>query len=154
VVVLFAGWGLPIVAEGGKALVGRRFLICEWDPFIGLFRITGSFHMLAIGAGFTVAGMFYGRPYCRWLCPYGALLSLCSRVAWKNVSITPDKELSCGLCAESCPYDAIHDFQADRASCVACARCYDSCPRHVKLRRGQPVALRLHRRSPAGTGVS
>jgi NosR/NirI family nitrous oxide reductase transcriptional regulator len=155
VAVLFAGWGLPIIAEGGKALVGRRFLICEWDPFIGLFRISGSFHMLALGAGFIVLGMFYGRPYCRWLCPYGALLSLCSRVAWKNVRITPDKELACGLCAESCPYDAIHDFQADRALCVACTRCYDSCPRHVKVhRRGQPVAVTLYRQKPPGTGVS
>ena len=154
VAVFFAGWGLPRATADGTALVARRFLICEWDPFIGLFRVSGSFHMLAIGAGFLVAGMFYGRPYCRWLCPYGALLSLCSRVAWKNVTVTPDKELSCGLCAEACPYDAIHDFRADRATCVACARCYDSCPRHLKLQRGQPVAVTLHRQRPPGTGVA
>jgi len=154
VAVFFAGWGLPRATADGTAMVARRFLICEWDPFIGLFRVSGSFHMLAIGAGFLVAGMFYGRPYCRWLCPYGALLSLCSRVAWKNVTVTPDKELSCGLCAEACPYDAIHDFRADRATCVACARCYDSCPRHLKLQRGQPVAVTLHRQRPPGTGVA
>jgi len=119
--VLFAGWGL---------YQQRRFLICEWDPFVGLFRVSGSFHMLAIGAGLLLLGMFFGRPYCRWLCPYGAILALLSRVAWKNVQITPDKELDCGLCAEACPYGAIRNLRADRASCVACARCYESCPRH------------------------
>jgi len=152
--VFFAGWGIPGVSATGKALAGRRFLICEWDPFIGLFRMSGPFHMLVLGAGFIVAGMFYGRPYCRWLCPYGALLSLASRVSWKRVVITPDKELNCGLCADSCPYGAIHDFRADPASCVACARCYEYCPRDVKVRGGQPVEARLYRRAPTDGGAA
>jgi len=131
--VLFAGWGLHLKIGAWQLQVGRRFIICEWDPFIDLFRISGPFHMLAIGAGFILAGMFIGRPYCRWLCPYGGILSILSRFAWKNVQITPDKELDCGLCSEACPYGAIHNFRADRGSCVACARCYESCPRSNKL---------------------
>ena len=140
--VWFAGWGIPVVSASGKLLSGRRFLICEWDPFIGLFRVSGPFHMLALGALFIVVGMFYGRPYCRWLCPYGALLSLASRVSWKNVRITPDRELDCGLCRDACPFGAIHDLRADRAQCVACARCYETCPREVERRGGTlPVAF-------------
>lgn len=131
--VLFAGWGLHMTIGTWQIQVGRRFLICEWDPFISIFRISGAFHMLVIGAVFVVAGMFFGRPYCRWLCPYGGLLAILSRVAWKNVQITPDKELECGLCAEACPFGAIHNNRADRGSCLACARCYESCPREQVL---------------------
>ncbi len=134
--VLFAGWGLNLALGSLEIQVGRRFLICEWDPFVGIFRVAGPFHMMAIGAGFILLGMFYGRPYCRWLCPYGGLLAILSRFAWKNVQITPDKELDCGLCADACPYGAIHDLRADRADCLACARCYEYCPRELELSGG------------------
>jgi NosR/NirI family transcriptional regulator, nitrous oxide reductase regulator len=140
--IFFAGWGIPVVSATGKMLSGRRFLICEWDPFISLFRVSGSFRMLTIGAAFIGVGMFYGRPYCRWLCPYGALLSIASRFSWKNVRITPDKELDCGLCQDACPFGAIHNMRADRAECLSCARCYELCPREIELRGGvMPAAF-------------
>ncbi len=108
----------------------RDFLICRFDPFVGFFRFTGPLHMMLIGAGLLVLGMFVGRPYCRYLCPYGAILSLLSRLSWWGVSITPDKELDCGLCAASCPYGAIKDLRAEKSSCLFCARCFNTCPRH------------------------
>ena len=134
--VLFAGWGVHFAIGGWQIKLGRHFLICEWDPFISLFRVTGPFHMLTIGAVFIVGGMFVGRPYCRWLCPYGGILAMLSRVAWKNVSITPGKETDCGLCAGACPFGAIEKLRADRATCLACARCYTSCPQELERRGG------------------
>jgi ferredoxin len=120
--------GLAILIAVQPA-VARDFVICRFDPFVGFFRRDGFAHMMAIGAGFLVLGMFVGRPYCRYLCPYGGLLSLCTRLAKRGVTITPDKELDCGLCTEACPYGAIDKMRAVRKDCLYCARCYAACPR-------------------------
>ncbi len=142
--VLFAGWGLNLQFGSWKLNLDQRFIICDYDPFISIFRRSGPFYMVALGIAFVLAGMFIGRPYCRWICPYGAILSILSRVSWKNVRISPDKELNCGMCAEACAFGAIRDLRADRAFCVACTRCYDYCPRHkrfVALRDGPPKRI-------------
>ncbi len=149
IAVLFAGWGLQLTLGTWQIELGQRFLICDWDPFIPIFRRSGPFYMVAIAAAFILAGMFIGRPYCRWLCPYGGILAILSRIAWKNVRITPDKELNCGLCEDACPYGAIHELRADRASCLACTRCYDSCPRQKRL-----MALRAGPRKPKAVAVA
>ena len=107
----------------------RDFIICRFDPFVGFFRLAGDGGILLFGAGLLVLGLFVGRAYCRYLCPYGALLAIFARFSWKGVSITPDRELDCGLCVESCPLGAIEQMRAVRSSCLFCARCYASCPR-------------------------
>jgi NosR/NirI family transcriptional regulator, nitrous oxide reductase regulator len=121
----------------------RDFLICRFDPFVGLFRMTGPGYMLMLGGAFLVVGMFVGRMYCRYLCPYGAILGLLSRFAWRGVTITPGKEIDCGLCVEACPFGAIDKMRAIRSSCLFCARCYALCPQELAKQRptDEPVQM-------------
>jgi NosR/NirI family transcriptional regulator, nitrous oxide reductase regulator len=90
------------------AATGTDFIICRYDPFVGFFRINATFMMFAIGAILLLIGVFIARPYCRFLCPYGVLLNLVSRVSKKHVSITPSTCIDCRLCENSCPFGAIN----------------------------------------------
>ena len=95
------------------AATGSAYVICRYDPFIALFRMNGPAGMLILGASFLVISMFVGRPYCRFLCPYGLLLGWASKLSWKRVTITPDECIKCRLCENACPYGAITAPNAD-----------------------------------------
>ena len=36
----------------------RDFIICRFDPFVGFFRFSGPVHMMLLGAGFLLLGLF------------------------------------------------------------------------------------------------
>ncbi len=89
------------------AATGTDFIICRYDPFVGIFRMDAKFHMAVLGIAFLLMGMFVSRPYCRFLCPYGVLLSWMSRFSKWHLTITPSVCITCKLCSNSCPFDAI-----------------------------------------------
>jgi len=90
------------------AATGTDFIICRYDPFVGIFRMDAKFLMVVLGIAMLLMGMFVARPYCRFLCPYGVLLSWMSRFSKWHLSITPSKCIQCKLCSKSCPFDAIN----------------------------------------------
>lgn len=101
---------VPILYLGLSVLfaaTGSDFIICKYDPFVGIFRMDGPSLMIFLGITFLVLGMFFARPYCRVFCPYGVLLGWMSRFSRKHMTITPSECISCKLCKDSCPFDAI-----------------------------------------------
>jgi polyferredoxin len=96
------------------AATGSDFIICRYDPFVGIFRMDGRFLMIFLGITFLFLGMFYARPYCRIFCPYGVLLGWMSRFSRRHMSITPSECIKCKLCEDSCPFDAI-DVPVDQS---------------------------------------
>jgi NosR/NirI family nitrous oxide reductase transcriptional regulator len=89
------------------AATGTDFIICRYDPFVGIWRLNASFGMFVFGGLLLVTGIFIARPYCRFLCPYGVLLNWTSRFSSLHITITPSECIQCRLCENSCPYDAI-----------------------------------------------
>ncbi len=86
---------------------GSGFIICRYDPFVSFFRLSGNAGALALGGFFLVTGIFIGRPYCRFFCPYAIFLRHFSRLSKWKVNISPDECIQCGLCVDSCPFGAI-----------------------------------------------
>ncbi len=89
--------------------MGAGFIICQYDPFVGVFRMGASFSMLIFGGIMLVLGIFVARPYCRFLCPYGVLLNWASKLSLHHATITPTDCIQCTLCEDSCPYNAINE---------------------------------------------
>ena len=96
------------------ASTNSQFLICRYDPFVGIFRLDAPYTMIIFGALLLLAGIFVNRPYCRFLCPYGVLLNIFSRFAGRHLTITPAECINCRLCEEVCPYDAIIPSDTDQ----------------------------------------
>ncbi len=115
---------VPFIYLGGAVLfaaTGSAFLICRYDPFVPLFRMGGSFLLLGIGAAFVLASLFIGRPYCRFLCPYGALLRITSLASKWRVTVTPTICTQCRLCEQSCPFGALREPQTETPAPAAVA---------------------------------
>jgi ferredoxin len=75
---------------------------------VGFFRLGGNANMMIFGGCLLLIGLLVGRPYCRYLCPYGAVLRLLSKFSKWHVRIPPTECINCRLCEDACPYGAIH----------------------------------------------
>jgi len=103
---IYLGLAVMLVVSGGG------FIICQYDPFVGFFRMGATAGMLSFGIGLLALGTVVGRPYCRFLCPYGVLMGWLSQLSWKHVKITPTTCIGCKLCENSCPFGAIRKPKA------------------------------------------
>ena len=85
---------------------------------------------LIIIAAFFVLSIFIRNFWCRFLCPYGALLGLISFISPNKIIRNPVSCIDCGLCAKACPsyikVDKVNTVISDE--CNTCLSCVDVCP--------------------------
>lgn len=98
------------------AATGTDFIICRYDPFVGIFRLDATFPMFILGGAFLISSVVIARPYCRFFCPYGVILNLISRFSKSHMTITPSHCIQCKLCEDSCPFGAIEYPQEIKVS--------------------------------------
>ena len=76
-----------------------------------------------------IASLLLKNPFCRYLCPYGALLGLLAMLS--PLRVTRNKELcvSCGVCSAVCPshLDVMHKKIVNSPECLGCWRCISHC---------------------------
>ena len=86
----------------------------------------------------TLVSLVVRNFWCRYLCPYGALMGLLSLGSPTRVQRNPETCIDCKLCAEVCPYHLTVDQQLRIISpeCNGCMDCTLVCPvrRTLELR--------------------
>ena len=68
--------------------------------------------------------------WCRFLCPYGALLGIAGWLSPMKVTRNMESCIDCGLCTEACP-SHIKVHTAGRVwsdECTSCLSCVEICP--------------------------
>jgi polyferredoxin len=69
------------------------------------------------------------NPFCRYLCPYGALLGLIAMLSPLRVTRDIDRCVSCGSCSQVCPssIDVMKKHSVVSPECLGCWRCISYC---------------------------
>jgi polyferredoxin len=77
----------------------------------------------------TVISIPIRNAFCRYLCPYGALLGLASSCSPLKVSRNSSTCVSCGVCNQFCPsYLPVMEKQRIHSpECIGCWRCISNC---------------------------
>jgi polyferredoxin len=83
------------------------------------------FFKMALLAALVAAAVFIFRPFCRFICPLGALYSFFNRFALSGMRIQEDKCTHCGKCAASCKMDTRRALDRE---CIRCGECAGNCP--------------------------
>ncbi len=69
------------------------------------------------------------RPFCKYVCPLGALYSLANPIALYRYEIKTDKCVSCGLCQKACDMDIEVWKNPNSLECIRCGKCKAACPK-------------------------
>ena len=79
-------------------------------------------------AAVVVLSVVIHRPFCKYLCPLGALYGLYNRFALYRISDEGAKCTGCGKCSRVCPMDVDVTAEPNSAECIRCGKCAATCP--------------------------
>ncbi len=88
---------------------------------------------LTILVVFLIAIFFIKRPWCRVLCPLGAIFSLFNRASAFFLRFKPDECTDCGRCHKLCEYGIEPEKTTNDLRCIRCLECTKCSPDALTL---------------------
>lgn len=111
---LGAGVPLTVLNEGLRSIIGWLY---TWKTAILVVIIFLS--------------ILVYRPFCRYLCPLGAIYGLFNKISIYRYRIDETKCTSCGACQKACKIDIKTFENPNSIECIRCGDCIKSCPHNA-----------------------
>lgn len=110
--------GIPLVLLNEGLRSGLGFLF-KWK--------------LAILIVTLVVSVVIYRPFCRYICPLGAVYGLFNKVSFYRFKIDSEKCTKCGACQKTCKLNIRVYENPNSMDCIRCGECKAACP-HKAIR--------------------
>ena len=118
----FCKWICPVgTLEGGIPLVLLNNAMRGAAGF--LFR-----WKLVILAVTLLSSIIIYRPFCRYVCPLGAVYGLFNKISLYRIKIDSQKCTGCTACQKTCKLDIPVWKNPDSMDCIRCGECKTACP--------------------------
>jgi ferredoxin len=128
-------WALFLFFLWGAVFLGEYYFHV-FDRFadVGMYgywawgRVGWVFATLMVVS--VLGGLVIDRFWCRYLCPYGALIQLFARLSPWRVRRDPDACTDCGKCDRACPalLKVSTSLAVTSSRCIGCGECVKACP--------------------------
>ena len=146
---LFVWVVVSMSADDLRAFLGSPYGLVADVKMLDFFRAPGR-TTVAVCSALVILSMLTKNFWCRYLCPYGALMGLVSTLSPTRITRDPISCIDCGKCAKACPslipVDVLRTVRTPE--CNGCLTCVSVCP--VKDALEMRVLVGRRRRVPVG----
>src|SRR5690348_2378397 len=146
----FFAWAISTMsAEAIAAFMRSDYGVVAAVKMLNFFRYLGGTAAIVVGC-LAVASVVVKNFWCRYLCPYGALLGLASFLSPLRIRREAEPCIDCAKCARVCPSNLPVDqlITIKSAECTGCLQCVATCPAEGALNLALPKISDPPRRIP------
>ncbi len=113
---LLGGIPLVLAGDGFRDAAGALF---DWKMLLLIF--------------FLLFSMAYYRPFCRFICPLGAVYGLANPVSLYRYRLIEERCTHCGKCKSACKMGIDPAKNPNSPECIRCGECVRACPHQALL---------------------